>query len=199
MSGWAIFRNGSSGICMELAPSTLFAIEACGTGSGFLYEDDSADTAHFRGKIRGRTMRLRNGFVQPHFAAGLAELQVADDASGFHFGSTDSRRVETAELSCQPSSGICDATQVGGFAGGRSWPRFRRRVRALCLGEQTSSVRLPPTGALLAERRSASIDRSSAMPAVGPARAGCPARGCLPRTGTRSAAGSTRPACPRAR
>lgn len=89
-------ENGHPYLCLEGSPLALLAIEACGTGSGFLHNDEAPETAHFRSKLRMGSYKWRDGFLQPHFALGFAELQIAEDTSGFDFAGTGPDGVETA-------------------------------------------------------------------------------------------------------
>jgi hypothetical protein len=88
--------NGRPELCLELAPLAFLSIEGCGTGSGFLHHDPSAEVAHFRGKLRVATFETSWGSFQPLVAAGFAELQVGEDEPGFDFSGTDGRAVATA-------------------------------------------------------------------------------------------------------
>lgn len=90
-------ENGHAYLCLEVSPFSFLAIEGCGTGSGFLHEDDAPETAHFRSKVRLGSFEFREGsFLQPHIGLGFAELQIAEDSSGFDFGGTGPDGVETA-------------------------------------------------------------------------------------------------------
>lgn len=89
-------ENGHAYLCLEGSPLAFLAIEACGTGSGFLHDDEAPETAHFRTKITPRVWRYREGFLAPHLDLGFAELQVAEDTPGFDFAGTGPDGVETA-------------------------------------------------------------------------------------------------------
>lgn len=89
-------ESGKPYLCLELAPFSFLAVEGCGTGSGILHDDDSAETAHFRTKLRLANFLWRESFLQPHVALGFAELQVGEDSPGFDFAGTGPDGVETA-------------------------------------------------------------------------------------------------------
>lgn len=93
--------NGASGrpvLCGEVTIWDPVSVESCGTWSGVLHQDEDAQIAHFRGKIRVLRWALRPGFLTVHASAGFAEVQVgADDEPGFKFGRpTRDEPVETA-------------------------------------------------------------------------------------------------------
>lgn len=89
-------ENGHPYLCLEGSPLWFVALEACGTGSGFLHEDEAPETAHFRTKLSPRSFAWREGFLQPHLDVGFAELQIAEDTGGFDFAGTGPEGVETA-------------------------------------------------------------------------------------------------------
>lgn len=89
-------ENGHPYLCLEMSPLSFLAFETCGTGSGFLHDDQAPETAHFRSKIRGGSHEFRDGFFQPYIGIGFAELQVGEDTSGFDFAGTGPDGVETA-------------------------------------------------------------------------------------------------------
>lgn len=89
-------ENGHPYLCLEVSPLAFLAFEGCGTGSGFLHDDQAPETAHFRSKLRMGSYQFRGGFLQPHLALGFAELQVAEDSPGFDFAGTGPDGVETA-------------------------------------------------------------------------------------------------------
>ena len=73
-------------ICVEVAPHRNVAIEACGTGGGFLYPEVGEEIMHLRAEgafpiwQRGRAEL----WVQP--GIGMAEIQRGTDERGFRFG-----------------------------------------------------------------------------------------------------------------
>jgi hypothetical protein len=89
-------ENGHAYLCLEGSPLWFVSIEGCGTGSGFLHEDDAPETAHFRTKLSPGIWKWNEGFLQPHVDLGFAELQVGEDTSGFDFAGTGPDGVETA-------------------------------------------------------------------------------------------------------
>jgi hypothetical protein len=88
--------NGRPELCLELAPLSFLSFEGCGSGSGFLHHDPSAQVAHFRSKLRVAAFETPWGHFQPLVTAGFAELQVGEDEAGFDFSGTDGRAVSTA-------------------------------------------------------------------------------------------------------
>lgn len=119
-------------ICLELSPLAFLSFEGCGTGSGFLHHDSSAEVAHFRSKLRVASFETSWGSFQPLVSAGFAELQVGEDTPGFDFSGTD-RQVATAgpELGLglrylRPLSSGFELVEISpwerrGFPMGRSW------------------------------------------------------------------------------
>jgi len=83
-------------ICLEVAPVRLVSIEACGNGSGFLNDGAGGEIAHFRLNLRLAGLATRLGFLEPRLSLGFAEMQLGDDAPGFHFGGTDAAGQETS-------------------------------------------------------------------------------------------------------
>jgi hypothetical protein len=83
-------------ICMEVAPIRLMSVEACGTGSGFLHTDPAPEFAHFRTNWHLTDWRAGEGWLRPRLGVGFTELQVGEDAPGFHFTSAGPNGVETA-------------------------------------------------------------------------------------------------------
>ncbi len=82
-------------LCAEVQPLDFLAVEACGTGSGFLYAG-GAELAHFRGKFVVDGVDIAGGHLIPQLSAGFAELQIDDDAPGFDFFGVGPTGVETA-------------------------------------------------------------------------------------------------------
>lgn len=83
-------------LCLEVTPHALFAVEACGTGSGFLHHDPVPQISHFRGKLNVRGWQTSFGRLVASVNAGFAELQVGEDGEGFHFSGVGPSGVETA-------------------------------------------------------------------------------------------------------
>jgi hypothetical protein len=83
-------------VCGEVAPLALVSIEACGTGSLVLHSAPSAELVHYRAKLTLTDWRTPVGYLQPRFAAGIAELQVGEDAPGLFFADTGPLGQETA-------------------------------------------------------------------------------------------------------
>jgi hypothetical protein len=88
--------GGRAEICLEVFPLPFLSIEGCGNGSGFLHGEDAPELAHFRTKLRLTSFRRGELFVEPQLGAGFAELQIGQDAPGFHFTGTDRHRLETS-------------------------------------------------------------------------------------------------------
>jgi hypothetical protein len=95
--GSASANNGRPVLCGEVTLWSRLSVEACGTGSGVLHQDDDTQIAHFRTKWRVTRWRLSGSSLQLHVAGGFAELQVGTDEPGFSFGRpTEANPVETA-------------------------------------------------------------------------------------------------------
>lgn len=94
--GWPIFelRGGIQGVedglnamaCGELSPWKVFAIEACGSGAGFLFPGTPTEIVHFR--VEGNVPLLQRGKVDLVLQPGLgfAEVEAGSDRPGFLFG-----------------------------------------------------------------------------------------------------------------
>lgn len=83
-------------LCLEVNPLPFVALEACGTGSGFLHQDPDPETAHFRASFRAYKWKTSFGQVEALVGAGFAEVQVGEDDAGFHFTGVGPRGAETA-------------------------------------------------------------------------------------------------------
>lgn len=83
-------------VCAAGYPLEMFALEACGNGSGFLHREPAPEIAHFRGKVRLLQQALGPVYLEPWLGLGFAELQVAADEPGFDFFGTGPTDVETA-------------------------------------------------------------------------------------------------------
>jgi hypothetical protein len=84
-------------ICLEGYPLASVSLEACGTGAGFLHQDDAPDMAHFRG--RWTALRGARGATDAALlvGAGFAEIQSTADKPGFRFGeAVEPNQVEAA-------------------------------------------------------------------------------------------------------
>lgn len=73
-------------LCAEGAPTRWLSFEACGNGAGFLHQDPSPDTAHFRALGRVAGAGVGRAAVDLRVGAGFAEVQRTADAPGFRFG-----------------------------------------------------------------------------------------------------------------
>lgn len=73
-------------LCAEVAPLAYVALEACGSGGGFLFPASGAELVHFR--LEGAFPIFRSGrfdtIAQP--GIGFAELENGADEPGFLFG-----------------------------------------------------------------------------------------------------------------
>lgn len=84
------FGSGPAGpngqVCVEVAPHRWVAVEACGTGGGFLYPEAGEEIMHLRaeGSFRVWQRGRAEGVVQP--GLGMAEIQRGEDSPGFRFG-----------------------------------------------------------------------------------------------------------------
>ncbi len=104
---WVSFRvggaagpelGGRSEMCLEVSPLAYLSVEGCGNGSGLWHREDAPEVAHFRVKVRVASVRQGQVVLEPQLGLGFAELQLGEDAPGFHFGSTDPTGVETSGL-----------------------------------------------------------------------------------------------------
>ncbi|MEC7983667.1 MAG: hypothetical protein VX278_00805 [Myxococcota bacterium] len=87
--------NGRPTICVEGLVLSLFAVEACGTGHGFVHRESGTDFVHFRGKWNAFSREFTRSKLHGQLGVGFAEIQIADDDLGFAFGGTGTG-VETA-------------------------------------------------------------------------------------------------------
>ena len=87
--------NGKPTLCIEGVLNRNISIESCGTGYGFVHHSPGIDLVHFRGKWSVLNRNYGNSQILGQLGVGFAEVQVADDALGFHFTGTGSG-VETA-------------------------------------------------------------------------------------------------------
>ncbi len=87
---------GRPTICLEVRAIAGLSLEGCGAGGGFLHHQEGAEVAHFRAKWLIHRRVFRGGQLRLHGGVGFAELQLADDAPGFRFGSPDGAKIETA-------------------------------------------------------------------------------------------------------
>lgn len=96
VASWAVLelRGGVQGngsvvsptLCAEVGPWRYLAIEACGSGAGFLYDRPVDEMVHVR--LEGSIPAFADGrtalWVQP--GVGIAEIERGGDAPGFRFG-----------------------------------------------------------------------------------------------------------------
>ena len=87
--------NGKPTLCLEGILNHSLSIESCGTGYGFVHHNPGIDLVHFRGKWAVLNKNYGSSQILGQFGVGFAEVQVADDALGFHFTGTGAG-VETA-------------------------------------------------------------------------------------------------------
>ena len=87
--------NGQPTICLEGTPLQNIAIEACGTGYGFVHRASGTDFVHFRGKWSLLHRKGANSHLQGQLGLGFAEIQIGADELGFQFGNAGGG-VETA-------------------------------------------------------------------------------------------------------
>ena len=83
-------------VCLDVAPTSVFSLESCGTGNGIWHNDPSPQLTHFRGKMRLGAYKAKPFLFQTYGHLGFAELQEGVDDPGFQFFSAGDRRVETA-------------------------------------------------------------------------------------------------------
>lgn len=72
------------------------SFEARGAGNGFLQRSPDPEVTHFLLKQRLASWRAGAIWLEPQIGIGFAELQIGDDAPGFHFGGVGPKGVETA-------------------------------------------------------------------------------------------------------
>lgn len=77
--------SGRPTICLEGGIFRKFAVEACGTGYGFIHQDPGIDFVHFRGKWSIFQRSFVGAQLMGQIGAGFAEVQLADDQLGFQF------------------------------------------------------------------------------------------------------------------
>ncbi len=87
--------NGRPTLCLEGKVSPKGAIEACGTGYGFVHRDLGTDFVHFRAKWGVFERHFSSSQLQGQMGAGFAEIQLGADELGFQFGGTG-EGIETA-------------------------------------------------------------------------------------------------------
>lgn len=73
-------------VCLQGAPLARLALEACGTGSGFLHHGAEPEIAHFRARATLWGLAAGRGDAGLVAGFGFAEVQRGEDASGFQFG-----------------------------------------------------------------------------------------------------------------
>ena len=87
--------SGMPTVCLEGVFIQKFAIEACGTGYGFIHQEPGIDFVHFRGKWSVYQKSFAKALFVGQVGAGFAEIQLADDQLGFQFSGTGDG-IETA-------------------------------------------------------------------------------------------------------
>ena len=87
--------NGQPTICLEGIPLENLAIEACGTGYGFVHRSSGTDFVHFRGKWSLLHRKDAHSHLQGQLGLGFAEIQIGADELGFQFSNAGGG-VETA-------------------------------------------------------------------------------------------------------
>jgi hypothetical protein len=75
---------------------TGLGVEACGNGSGFLFQSPAPEIAHFRARLKTWAFDTPWGWFEPIVSAGFAELQTGGDVPGFSFGAPDAGGNATA-------------------------------------------------------------------------------------------------------
>ena len=87
--------NGQPTICLEGSPLENIAIEACGTGYGFVHRALGTDFVHFRGKWSLLRRKEAHYHLVGQLGFGFAEIQIGADELGFQFTNAEGG-VETA-------------------------------------------------------------------------------------------------------
>ncbi len=90
--------NGRATICLEVSVWRQLSVEGCGTGSGFLHQDDGSQMAHFRAKWALWRSKLPRGDFIVQAGLGFAELEIGADEPGFDFGSPDGNSASGGEV-----------------------------------------------------------------------------------------------------
>ncbi|MEO0606178.1 MAG: hypothetical protein AAF211_32415 [Myxococcota bacterium] len=82
--------GGATGVggtlCGQISPLRYVAIEACGSGGGFLFPDASSELVHFRAEAHIPLMSQGALDLALEPGVGFAELEAGADAPGFRFG-----------------------------------------------------------------------------------------------------------------
>jgi hypothetical protein len=96
LAGWVVveLRGGAQAIpagplpviCAEVAPYTPFALEACGTGAGFLFPQLGDEMVHFRAEANVPLLRRGRLDVLLQPGLGFSEIERGVDEPGFRFG-----------------------------------------------------------------------------------------------------------------
>lgn len=83
LGGASSDENGRPTVCLEVRAIAGLSIEGCGTGSGFLHNEQGRSLTHFRGKWAVDRRVLAGGVMQTQLGLGMTELQVSTDRPGF--------------------------------------------------------------------------------------------------------------------
>jgi len=90
--------NGQPTLCLEGGlPDRLpnLSLETCGTGTGFVHQENGIDLLHMRGKYDLFERNIGTSQLSTSIGAGFAEIQVSNDELGFQF--TEARNgIETS-------------------------------------------------------------------------------------------------------
>lgn len=92
-------------ICVEVAPHKNVAVEACGTGGGFLYPEVGEEIMHLRAEAVLPLWGRGRGEVVLQPGLGMAEIQRGTDSPGFRFGpATEQNQGDAAGLEASLST-----------------------------------------------------------------------------------------------
>lgn len=92
-------------VCVEVAPVKHVAVEACGTGGGFLYPEVGEEIMHLRAEANIELWRRGRGELVLQPGLGMAEIQRGTDSPGFRFGpATEANQGDAAGLEASLST-----------------------------------------------------------------------------------------------
>lgn len=115
-------------MCLELAAPAVFALEACGSGRGFLYNQPGRELSHFHSKWKIKHFRVERQWLIPELALGFAELEVGHDRPGFRFSRNNLNAQKTSAAGPELATSLKwlqvlpkNFEVLGTLAGGLAW------------------------------------------------------------------------------